>query len=472
MIPASPYEVYSIEVFLFYSFALCVVFLPPRWSLLCLLLAGNVAVIKPGFVSTSSVSWQNGVEMVLLPACLLLRLTGFRLPRIRWGFPAKAWAALVLYAAVSVAWSPFKLSGVKMVAYLGAWFVIYLLFHLAWRRGLIDQGMVIAALWGSLALACLQTYVLGNPLYGNQNALSRLASAQFAPFRGPQFFGPFLACLLALLLFSKERRRFRSLSIAACLLAFVLVGSRYAMVQASIVVFAWFLLKARAVRRKGTLRLAPVMRVAFLAMLLFLGFRGVMGSAMPHSRVNQLLDLVSKPQLADVGTFGWRLLMYERVIKKLSHRSLLGLAFGSGTSSAGAVAMGGQKTAVGLDPNRTINDEFLRAEYEWGFIGLGLGLLLLASAVRRLWRRTFQLRSLAGFAALAILPAIVLALLVENPLAEAGTSQSLGYVMVLSYGFAAGRWALNAPDAGLTLPEGRDRGNDGRQLRPGREKPN
>lgn len=435
-------QAYRTEVVLFYAFALGILFLPLRWSLFCLLLAGNVTVNKPGFVSSSSVSWQNGVEAVVLPAILLLRLTGFRFPRIKWGFPAKAWAALVLYAAISILWSPFKLSGVKMVAYLGVWFIIYLVFHMAWRQGLIDQGIIIAALWGSLALACLQTYVLGNPLFGHKYVSSRFVSAQFAPFTGPQSFAPFLACLLALLLFSRQRHSFRTISIAACLVALVLIGSRYALIEASVVVFAWWLLKAKAVRRKGTLRFAPVLRAMVLAAVVLVGFGAVMRSAVPNSRVNQLLELTSKPDLADVGTFGWRLLMYERVLKKLSQRSLVGLAIGSGTSSAGELAMGGQKTAVGLDPNRTINDEFLRAEYEWGFIGLGLGLALLFYAVRGLWRRVFRLRSLAAFAALAIIPGILLALLVENPLARPGGADGLGYLLVLSYGFVAGRRAL------------------------------
>lgn len=433
-------QVYWIELLLFYALALGILFLPLRWSLICLLLAGNVGVNRPGFVSASSVSWQNGAEMVLLPTILLLRLTRFRLPRIRWGFPAKAWAVLVLYATVSILWSPFKLSAVKMVAYLGAWFIIYLAFHLAWRRRLVDQRTVIAALWGSLALACLQTYVLGNPLFGKKNALSPLASAQFAPFRGPQYFGPFLACLLALLLFSRERHGLRRMSIAACLVALVLIGSRYSLIEASMVVFAWWLLRAKAVRRKGGLRTAPVLRGMALAVIVFVGFGAVMGQVMPNSRLNQLLDLTSKPQLAEVGTFGWRLMMYEQVLARLSHRSLVGLAFGSGTSSAGEVALAGQKnSSIGVDPNRTINDEFLRAEYEWGIVGLGIGLALLIYVVRALWGRTFRLRSLPAFAALAIMPGIFLALLVENPLAGPGGAEGLGYLLVLSYGFTVAR---------------------------------
>lgn len=450
---ASLNEVYWIEVLLFYVLALGIVFLPLRWSLVCLLLAGSVEVIQSGFVASTSIGWENVGERLVLPTLLLLRMTRFRLPRIKWGAPSKAWAVLVLYAAISILWSPFKLSGLKMVAYLAAWFVLYLVFHLAWYRGLLGQKIVIAALWGSLALACFQTYILGNPLWGTTVVFGPFASPRFAPFVGPQSFGPFLACLLALLLFSKERNALRSLSIGACLLALVLAGSRYALIEAATLVFARCLLWARAVRTSGKLRLRPVLGILLLAVVVFFAFRATMEWAMPGSRVNQLLELESQPDVAEEGTFGWRLLVYEHALTNLSDRSITELAFGSGTSSGAevaTVALWGSPES--FDPNRTIHDEFLRAEYEWGVIGLGLGLGLLIYAARALWARAFHLRSLAGFAALAIMPGILLALLVENPLAGPGSAEGLGYLLVLTYGFAFGRRAYSAENAGTGCP--------------------
>jgi hypothetical protein len=433
-------QVYSIELLLFYVLALGIVLLPLRWSILCLLLAGCVEVVPPGFVAVTSVGWENAIGRLILPILLLLRLTRFRLPKMRWSFPAKAWAVLVLYAAISTFWSPFKLSGLKMAAYLAAWFVLYLVFDLAWRRHLLDQALVITAVWGSLALAFLQTYVMGNPLFGTEGRLGEFASAQFAPFTGPQSFGPFLACLVALLLFSKERRPFRSVSIGACLFALVLVGSRYSLIETGIVVLSWCLLRLGAVRKGGRLQVGRVLPISLLAIILFLGLRAVMAWAMPGSRVNQLLEVGSKPDVAEAGTFGWRLVRYERALSELSRRSLAGLAFGSGSSSGAEVAMADERVFVeDVDPNRAMHDEFLRTEYEWGFIGLGLGLALLVYATRELWVRAFHFRSLAGFAALAIIPGIFLALLVENPLAGPGTAESLGYVLILTYGFTGGR---------------------------------
>src|SRR5437899_6353714 len=97
-------EVYPITLTLFWIFALGVLFLRPRWALLSLLLVANVNVITPGFLSATSVGWQNGVQTLVLPTVLLLRLPGFKVPRLRLGFPAMAWAALTLYAPVSALW--------------------------------------------------------------------------------------------------------------------------------------------------------------------------------------------------------------------------------------------------------------------------------------------------------------------------------------------------------------------------------
>jgi hypothetical protein len=429
------HEVYAVELVLFWLLAAGIVFLRLRWAVLCLLLAGNVEVIHPGFVSTTTVGWQNAVEAIILPIILVLRMTNFRVPKVKLRLPVRLWVALIAYAAVSILWSQYKLSGLKMVAYLTAWLLLYIVFYLAWRRGFLDQGAVVLALWGSLALACFQSYALGNPF--------AQASGQFTSFTSTNSFGPFLACLLAILLFSRGGGVLRGASVAACVLALVLVGSRYALIGAFFLIFLRWLLKARSMRRNGGVRLTPMLATMAIAISVFLGFKALMARAMPESRLNQLLDLGSKPQLADVGTFGFRLMMYQRVLSQLSQRSFYRLVLGTGTSSGGAAASASQRNydqyTVGVDPNRTIHDEFLRATYEWGLIGLGLALALCVCAGRACWRRGVKEQSLAGFAALAILPAIFLALLVENPLAGPASAEGLGYLLVLCYGLSGAR---------------------------------
>jgi hypothetical protein len=428
-------EVYVVELLLFSVLAFGIILLPPRWSLLCLLLAGCVEVVPPGFDASASVSLGNAIGRLLLPILLLLRFTGFRLPKIRWSFLSVIWCALTAYAAVATLWSPFKLSGLKMAAYLSSWFVLYLVFDIGWRRRWLDQELIMAALWGSLTLAFFQTVVLGNPLF-NGNRAGDFASAQFSPFTGPQSFGPFLACLLTLLLFSDQKSVLRSLSIGACLLALIEVGSRYALIEAGVVTLIWSLLVAAGVRTKGRVQLKSVLALLVLAVIALISFRAVVAWIAPESRVNQLFEIADDPDVAVAGTFGWRLLIYDRVLTALSYRSPQELAFGSGTSSGGEIPQELDTDNADLDPNRNIHDEFLRAEYEWGLIGLGLGICMILATTGKLWVKALRLRSLNGFAALAIMPGILLALLIENPLAGPGTAESLGYLLVLSYGFA------------------------------------
>jgi hypothetical protein len=428
-------EVYVIELLLFSALAFGIIFLPPRWSLFCLLLAGCVEVVPPGFDASASVSLGNAIGRLLLPILLLLRFTGFRLPKVRWSFLSATWGALTIYAAIATLWSPFKLSGLKMAAYLASWFVLYLVFDIGWRRRWLDQEIILAALWGSLTLAFFQTSVLGNPLF-NGNRVGDFASAQFSPFTGPQSFGPFLACLLTLLLFSDQKSVLRSLSIGTCFLALVEVGSRYALIEAGVATVIWFLLVAAGLRTKGRVQLKSMLAILVLGVIALISFRVTVAWIAPKSRVNQLFEIADDPDVAVEGTFGWRLLIYDRVLTALSYRSPQELAFGTGTSSGGEIPQELDTDNADLDPNRNIHNEFLRAEYEWGFIGLGLGLCMISVAARKLWGRALRLRSLSGFAALAIMPGILLALLVENPLAGPGTAESLGYLLVLSYGFA------------------------------------
>lgn len=432
--------IYGIEQILFWAFALGVLFLPPRWAVLSMLLAGNVDVIRPGFVATAGVGWQNAIETLVLPTVLLLRMTSFRVPKIKWSTPARLWAALIIYASISILWSPFKLSGAKMVAYLCAWFILFLAFYVAWRRGLIDHRVVIGALWGSLAIACFQTYVMGDPFGGRAHRLTS--------FAGPNSFAPFLTCLLALLLFSRKgSRAVRMLSVWACLIALVYSGSRYALIGAALLLFVRGVVRAGAWRRSGKLRLFPVLAGCVVTVVVLLGFRVVMAQAMPKSRINQLLDLASRPQMVDKGTFGFRLMMYANVLERLSHRSAFGWIVGTGTSSGGTVVFpASQKTydnyPTGFDPNRTIHDEILRAAFEWGIIGLGITLMLWVYALRGYWLRAVKEQSLAGFAGLSILPAIFLALLIENALSGPASAEGIGYLLVLTYGLAGGRHAL------------------------------
>ena len=424
-------ETYRIAEALFWLFAAGVAFLPPRWALLSLILVANVDVMAPEFASASTMGWENAAKTVVLPALLLLRLNRFRLPRIQWTFPARGWAALVLYAAFSALWSPFKLSALKMVAYLACYFVLYLTLSLAWRKGLIDDRVILLGLWGSLALACVTTYALDGPF--------TTPEVRFTSFVGPQAFAFYLLCTLSLLLFSPKGWRFRRVSVAACLLSITLTGSRFTFLGVGLLLFVAWLRTALGARR--ALRVWPLLKASLVAgtCMLLLGLAVV--RAMPRNRLNELLDVGSSDTqtLQDIGTFGWRLMVYDDAASELSRRSLPGLIFGSGTSSGAGILLDyfGDYEEQTIDANRALHDEFIRTMYEWGFVGLFLGLILLGCLASGAWRLAILDRFVPGFAVLGIVPGALMGLLVENVLAAPSTPLGIGFLLVLTYGFSA-----------------------------------
>ena len=176
---------------------------------------------------------------------------------------------LILYAAVSILWSPFKLSGVKMVAYLAAWFMLYLVLQLSWRHKILDERVVIVALWGSLVLACIQTYIFGNP--------EQAGSHQFTSFTAAGSFAAFLDSLLALLLFSKGRSLLRGVSCAACALGIIVAGDRTALIGAGFLLVTWFLYRGMAVGTKAGVRFLPAMRTLTVCVVIIYGLPNLHG---------------------------------------------------------------------------------------------------------------------------------------------------------------------------------------------------
>jgi hypothetical protein len=422
---------YHIAEALFWIFAVGATLLPQRWAILSLLLLSNVDVVAPGSSSIRAVGWDNAAKTVVIPALLLLRITHFRRFRIKRTLAVRAWMALVLYAALSTLWSPFKLSAMKMVAYLACYIILYLIFSVAWRRQIIDGKVIAIGVLGSLALACVATYGLGDP-YGTTDA-------RFTSFTSPQTFSFYLFCLLAILLFSPGKDRLRWGSIAGCIVGIVLAGSRFTFLGvAFLFVCVWL---RRELGMNGALGTSKMLKAAAAAALCMIGLVFLIAWAVPGNRLMQLIDLgVSRTSgLEDIGTVAWRLRMYRDAALTLSQRSALTLSFGSGTSSAGELAFRYFRNwpAMSRDPNRTLHDEFIRLAYEWGLVGLILGGVLLTCLVRHSWRVAIRRHSPRGFAALGIVPGILMGLLVENVLAASSSGMGVGVVLAITYGLSA-----------------------------------
>jgi hypothetical protein len=422
---------YPFTLALFWILACGVVFLPVRWALFCLILAAHVSVIEPGFWATESVSWSNAVEGLALPTVLLFRITRFRMPGVKWAFSAEVWMALVIYATVSIIWSPYKLSGLKMVAYLLGWFVWFLVMDFAWQRGVLDGYLVIAALWAAVMLACFQTYLLGDP--------EEAETLQFTSFTAAAPFATFLLSCLAFLLFQRYKSGLRLPSIIACLAGVILTADRTALIGLGFLVIVWFLHWRGAMGKGSGFRLTPIVPVLLVFVVVFLGFRAVMAQAAPDSRLNELLQLGTRQvsSVEEIGTAAGRLELYERTWSELSGRSPRELLFGSGTSSGGDLASQWEKDLeTGLDPNRTVHNELLRAVYEWGLIGLTMAMALLGLLIWESWRGAIREGLTPAFAILALIPTILALLLTGNPLAGPGSAAGVGLLLILTYGLS------------------------------------
>jgi O-antigen ligase/polysaccharide polymerase Wzy-like membrane protein len=423
--------VYPFTIALFWILAFGVVFLPVRWAFFCLVLVTHVSVLQPGFWATETVSWSNAVEALALPMILLFRMTRFRIPEVRWAFPAKVWMALTIYAAISITWSPYKLSGLKMIAYLLGWFVWFLVMDFAWRRRVLDGRLVIAALWAALILACFQTYLLGDP--------EQAETLQFTSFTPAAPFATFLLSCLAFILFQKNQSTLRVPSIIACLVGVILAADRTALIGLSFILIAWFLHRRGVMGKRSGFRLTATVPALLAFAVVFLGLRGLMAEASPDSRLNELLQIGTRQgtSVEEIGTAAGRLELYARTWSEISGRSFQELLVGSGTSSGGDLASQWEKDLeTGLDPNRTIHNEILRTIYEWGLIGLGMAVLLIGLLIKGAWRSAVREGSTPAFAILALIPTVLALLITANPLAGPGSAAGVGLLLILTYGLS------------------------------------
>ena len=413
---------------LFWIFAAGVLLLPIRWAFFCFILASHMDITSLSFTSASAIGFENTIRIAALPALLLLR-TGFSpFKELTWTLPQKVWLGLVAYAAISGFWSGFSLSAAKMVVYLAAYFVLYAIFCTAWANRWVDIGLVRLAAWCVIALAIFQTFWLGNVWGGLEE--------RFTSFSSPQYFAACLVALLAILIFSGERGVFHYATCAALMLTIVLSGSRYVFVSAVVllIVASFQVVSGREESLQWRLNFRKIMITLGLAA----AGVGLLLSYLPYNRLDELFSDVSgdDTSVEDVGTFAWRLGIYEEIFSRLDKRSPTQLFFGSGTSSGAALMLDHDPTHYdedGIDANRVLHSEYLRALYEWGIFGLGLLCLFLVSTIVGFTRKMASQGGGPALAFLGVLPSIVIGLAIENVLAGAASAAGVGILLAMSF---------------------------------------
>jgi O-Antigen ligase len=422
-----PGEALLVARVLFWVFAAGVVLLPMRWSLFCFILAAHMDITSLTFNSATAVGFENTIRIGGLPLLLLLR-TGFApLKDITWTLPQKIWLGLVVYAAIAGAWSGFPLAAIKMVAYLITYFVLFLIFCSAWSEGWVDMGLLRLVAWSVIALAVLQTFVLGDEWGGLEE--------RFTSFSTPQYFAAFLVAVLAILIFSGEKGWFHYATCGGLMLTIVFSGSRYVFVSmVALVIIACF----QVVSGHGSLKWRPNLRKMLVTLALAAAGIAILVSYLPYNRIDELVWAASDDDstVEDVGTFAWRLGIYEDILEHLEKRTGPELFLGSGTSSGAALMLNHDPDHYdrdGIDANRVLHSEFLRALYEWGILGLGLLLAFLIATTAGFVKKINADRGGAALAFAGALPSIVMGLAIENILAGAASAGGVGILLAMTF---------------------------------------
>jgi len=419
---------------LFWICAAGVLMLPMRWAFFCFIVASHLDITTLTFTSATAVGFENTTRIAGLPMVLLLRTGVESFKAFLWTTPQKIWIALTAYAAIAAVWSTFPLPALKMVVYLVAYFVLFGVFCAGWAQEWLDIGIIQLSAWCALVLAVIQTFFLENFFGGPEE--------RFTSFSSPQYFAAFLVALLAILMFCGERTFSNYATCAALCLGIVVSGSRYVFVSAvALVVIASFQVVSEEdgkLRWRANLwKLIPTLVAAGVVVIL-------LASITPTNRIDELIYATADDQagvsgVGDVGTFAWRLSIYADIFEKVEKRTAMELFAGSGTSSGASLMLNhdpDQYDREGIDANRVLHSEFLRALYEWGILGFAL---LICFVIATSVGYVQKIHAEGGGVALAFagaLPSIVMGLAIENILAGAASAGGVGILLSMTYAWS------------------------------------
>jgi len=428
----------------FWIVALAAALLPMKWSLLSFILISHIDVTTSSFESATSVGFENSVRTVVLPTLLFLRFSRGRLSNLHRNTPVLLWSLLTLYAAASCLWTPFHLSGIKMIGYMYSYLVLGAVFLDGWGRRVLTPNIIVASLWLSLLMAAVQTYVLGNQ-FGKLSP--GLEDDRFTSFCSPQVFGAFLLSMMSIIFVTSRLSAWvASFHGIAGFVGIVLCGSRYIFLGSlmlAVIVIASHVIRQPTIRKRSARVLAGA--VGLLIGTIALG--GVL-YVDQENRIAQLAATVleGKSPLESIGTLVWRRAVYDQTLTTLVQRSPSELAIGSGTSSGALAVIGWDRRYLetSIDANRVVHNELLRVIFEWGFVGLALFVGFLVCIVRMFMKLAVSQRIMPAYAFLSLLPTVILGCCSENILAGSASPVGVGFLLSMMYGISYARG--NSPD--------------------------
>ncbi|MBU4264370.1 MAG: O-antigen ligase family protein [Proteobacteria bacterium] len=421
---------------IFSALAIGLTFFKRSVALICMIISGHIDLGVGAIGGVESLSVFNSIKVLGFPAWMMLRMRRYFFAESILNVPSLLWAAFIGYAALSLLWTPpqFVGAGIKQVGYFLAYTLGFIAFHSGWRSGDLRVKNVIIAIFVSLLLALLQTYVLGNH-FGKTLSYDR-----FVSFTSKQQFGEFLfACTVLMLFVPNVGKMYRILLLLFGLwIPLFLNGSRVGALSVFMATTIFLL------TREWTKAILALLLILSLGMVTFIAKDSLLEVASIMGKNNRLFEFVNKPRIngevEQVGTLKARLVLWENTLTRIQTWSTMQIFFGRGISSSGMMVkekgfsriMG---KIVSADPNRTMHNEFLRVVVEYGLLGFFIFIAFLASLMFWPWVR--QVPSDAKLMLMAFMPGFLLYLLSENIFSASGSAGGIGSLVVLSYVFAA-----------------------------------
>jgi hypothetical protein len=420
---------------IFWALLPIVLFGSIRWAVIAWLIMGNLDTTGPGQSSLVGIGWINAAKGVALPAYLLWQLR--QTPTETWrALPTRLWLALTAYATIAVIWTPFQLAGAKLVGNMAGTLITIIVVEKAARIGALSTRGLVALSVASLGLGALQTFYFGGAVYGFDGADQ---PPRFTSFVAAQQFAALLVALLTAGLWNRALRRVVRVPLCALLAgALLLNGSRIWCIGALLVLVAYTWSSSQR----------AILSTAFAAATLVFGVALVVNLDLARSDLvedtpsriiataSAVLTGQDTAQGAGLRNLGFRLAIYDDVLRQIHDSRAREIIFGNGTSSGGTVVLRVfpyMFTYDRLDPNRAIHNEWLRALYEWGVVGLMLLVSVFCSLlIGLIVRSQDHVWKARAAPALAFVPSFLGALSTENILAGTGNAVTMSLAIVVA----------------------------------------
>jgi hypothetical protein len=390
---------------------------PLRWSIVAFLVLSNIDL---GSLNESIGVLNTGKAMVL-PVVLLWRFRAYSGHR-KIAAPPVTWSLLVLYIVIASSWSLFPAYAIKLIGHMLGSLIICLMLTRATKAGYLSFETILPVTCGVIAMAVFHWLFMHS--WGGE-------TERFTTFSGAQAFAAFLTAFYCATLFAKTLNPAVRIALSVVLITAVVAnGSRIWII--GILLSSLTAIFVSSV--KASIKILTLGATVIVLATCALAFDSIMDYIAHKAPTNRIAAAITDAyggnlQARGLGTYNLRHVLFERTIQGVKSGTTTEFILGHGTCNGYTIAATLSKTA---DPNRAIHNEWLRALYEWGVIGLSLWTTFILSL---LIYAAKGIRSEAAAYAkplVVYLPAFVLGLTGENIIAGAGNAVSVGFLVLIS----------------------------------------